>query len=323
MKAPFCFDLRTQLLDPRRMENQAPILSAAIMEALKLNERGFIVNTVSGTAIAGTRTDADTFTRSAGYWVDEVRIEHGGYTGTPQLGEEVEETTSGAKGKLKEITTTHIVIRFPITVAAFVGDKLLTGATSGFTCTGDGTITTDVTDLVGQWVWSHTSGTLTAGVWCRVVSNTSTAINVDATLHSVGTAVILFASAAAARDAYNMDLNIDEYSAMQVITATAATVTLTSTSGKHQLVIADTGSNAVKVMLPDARTLVDGTQIHIYGKDATTFALTVESPIAAQTLDGTDISSGGTPLATLNADDDYIVIEMRSNLWTTQVDGIS
>jgi metal-dependent HD superfamily phosphatase/phosphodiesterase len=88
-------------------------------------------------------------------------------------------------------------------------------------------------------------------------------------------------------------------------------------------VIADTGSNAVKVMLPDARTLVDGTQIHIYGKDATTFALTVESPIAAQTLDGTDISSGGTPLATLNADDDYIVIEMRSNLWTTQVDGIS
>jgi len=323
MKAPFCFDLRTQKLDPRRMENQAPLLTTAILEAMKMNERGFIVNTVSGTPIAGTRTDADTFTRSADYWVDEVKIDHGGYSGTPVLGEEVEETTSGAKGYLKEITTTHIVIRGPITVAAFVGDKLLTGGTSGFTCTGNATITTDVTNLVGQWVYSHASGTLTNGVWCRVVSNTSVAINIDGTLHSVGTAVILCASAAAARDAFDMSQNIDEYSAMQVISATATTVTLTSTSGKHQLVIADTGSNAVKVMLPDARTLVDGTQILIYGKDATTTGLTVESPIAAQTLDGTDISSGGTPLATLNADDDYIVIEMRDNLWTTQVDGIS
>jgi hypothetical protein len=61
----------------------------------------------------------------------------------------------------------------------------------------------------------------------------------------------------------------------------------------------------------------------IYGKDATTAAITVVSPVAAQTLDGTDISATGTPLATINADDDYIVIEMNDLVWTTQVNGIS
>lgn len=322
MKAPFSFDLRTQLLDPRRMAHQDALLSLAEVEALKLNERGFVTNSVSGTAIAGTRTDNDTFTRSAGYWVDEVKIDHGGYTGIPVLGEEVTETTSGAKGKLKEITSTHIVIRFPITVAAFVGDKLLTGA-GGFTCTGNGTIVTDVSNLAGQWVYSHKSGDLTDGLWMQVVSNTSTTVDVDGTLHSTGTAIILFSSASAARDAISMDVAIDEYSAMQVISASAATVTLTSTSGKHQLVIADTGSNNVAITLPDTRTLPQGAQIFFYGKDATTNAITVVSPVAAQTLDGTDISSGGTPFADINADDDYMVIEMRNNLWTTQVDGIS
>lgn len=323
MKAPFCFDLRTQRLCPRRMRDQDAALTSAEVAAMQLNQRGFTVSSVSGSAIAGTRTDADTFTRAAGYWLDEVYIEHGGVTGTFQVGEAVTEATTSAAGYVKEVTSSHIVIRGPITVAQFSGDKVLTGGTSGATCTGNGTKAETVTDLKGYWVWSHASGSPATGVWLRVNSNTATAINVDGTLHATGTAVMLFKNSADAHEAFLLNVNANEYSAMQVISATAATVTLTASSGKHQLVIADTTSNAVNIVLPDARTLADGTQIFIYGKEATTNALTVESPVAAQTLDGTDISSGGTPLATLDADDDYIVIEMRNNVWTTQIDGIS
>lgn len=319
MKAPFCYDLRTQLLEPKRMQEQDPILAAAALHAMELNAKGFTFS-VSGTAIAGTRTDADTFTRTSGFWIDEVYIEHGGVTGTFVVGEAVVETTSGASGFVKEITASHIVIRGAITTAAFVGDKLLTGGTSGATCTGDGTISTTYTDLKGYWVFSHASGTVTAGSWMRVTSNTGTTVDVDGTLHATGTGIILCKNAAEARDAISM--NVNDALATGFFYEPVADMTIPDTVGFWTTIRASAASADVNITLPDASNVPDNAIIHIMTVDATTNSIDVTSPSAAQTLDGSDISSG---FADLDADGDYMTIQkIGSNAtWRTIFNGIA
>jgi hypothetical protein len=98
---------------------------------------------------------------------------------------------------------------------------------------------------------------------------------------------------------------------------------MTDNGISERIVIADTGSNDVLITLPDLRTIDINQQIMILGKDATTNSIDVQSYNAAQTLDGTDISSGGTPLATIDADDDYIIIQRNGLVWVTVQDGIS
>lgn len=318
MKPPESFNVLTQEFDPYVRGNCAQMDP---MDAMKLNAAGIVINSVSGTAIAGTRTSANIFTRSAGVWYSKVIIPISSVTGTFVVGETVTETTSTSTGVIEEVTASKMVMK--TITKAFTGAETLTGGTSGATATG-GTPVNVVTDLKGKLAWSHTSGTTTAGIWCRIVSNTASAITVDQTLHATGTAVILVDDEAAAREAMDIDADADEfYSAMQVTEATAATVALTASSGKHQIVIADTGSNAVAITLPDARTLKERTQILFYGKDATTNAITVIGYVPAQTLDGVDISATGAPLATIDADDDYTIIELQNGVWVTTVDGIA
>lgn len=318
MKAPECFDVLTQQFDPY-VRGNCPKMDP--LDAMRLNAVGIVINSVSGTAIAGTRTSGTVFTRTSGVWYSKVIIPISSVTGTYVVGETVTETTSGATGVIEEVTASKMVMK-TITLA-FTGAETLTGGTSGATSTG-GTPVNVITNLKGKLVWSHTSGVTTAGIWCRVVSNTASAVTVDQTLHATGTAIIIVDDEAAAREAMDIDADADEfYSAMQVTAATAATVALTASSGKHQVVIADTGANAVAITLPDARTLKERTQVLVYGKDATTNAITLIAYVAAQTLDGVDISAGGTPLATINADDDYTIIELQNGVWVTTVDGIS
>jgi hypothetical protein len=199
MKAPKAFDVYTQKFTSAvRGDYQG----GDDFAALQAESAGVTINSVSGTAIGGTRTSASIFTRSSGVWIDRVIIPISSVSGTFVDGETVTETTSSSTGVIESVSDTMMVLH--TISAAFSGAKTLTGSTSGATATG-GTATNVVTDLKSWLVWSHASGTTTAGTTCRVVSNTSSAITVDGTLHATGTAVILFQNEQALRDAMDIE----------------------------------------------------------------------------------------------------------------------
>lgn len=207
MKAPLSWNPITQLLDP----NPSLIAGRKMSEydALQGNASGYTITTVSGTAIAGTRTSATVFTRSAGVWYDRVIIDFTGLTAAGAysnfaVGETVTETTSTATGVVEEVSLTRLVLK-TITVG-FTGGLTLTGGTTGVTATGEASPVNIVTNLKGQWIWSHASGTLTAGKWLRIVSNTKNTLTIDGALHTTGTAVIIVKDLQAARDAMDVDL---------------------------------------------------------------------------------------------------------------------
>lgn len=205
MKAPQSWNPFTQELDPYP---SLEFESVEEYDALQANTSGYTIVTVAGTAIAGTRTSATVFTRSSGVWYDRVIIDisaivaSGGFSNFA-VGETITETTSGATGVVEEVSTVRLVMK-TITLA-FTGGETLTGGTTGVTATG-GTANNIVTNLKGQLVWSHASGTLTAGSWLRIVSNTASAITIDGALHTTGTAVIIVANVQRARDAMDLTL---------------------------------------------------------------------------------------------------------------------
>jgi hypothetical protein len=181
------------------------------MEIFKADTAGYTITTVAGTAIAGTRTSATVFTRSAGVWYDRVIIdisaivESAPYTNF-SVGETVTESTSTSTGVVEQVTATQLVLK--TISAAWTGAETITGGTSGVTATG-GTAVNVVTNLKGQLIWSHASGTLTAGTWCKVKSNTASAITIDSAgagaLNATGTAIIIQPTMEKAREAMDID----------------------------------------------------------------------------------------------------------------------
>jgi len=207
MKAPQSWDPITQLIDP--YPSLALGQHVSEYDALQANTSGYTITTVAGTAIAGTRTSAVVFTRSARVWIDRVIMDFTGLTAAGAytnfaVGETVTETTSSATGVVEEISLTRMVLK--TITAEFTGSKTLTGGTTGVTATGEASPVNILTNLKGQWVWSHASGTLTAGSWLRIVSNTKSAITIDGALHSTGTAIIIVKDLQAARDAMDIDI---------------------------------------------------------------------------------------------------------------------
>lgn len=283
------------------------------------------ITAVAGTAIGGSLSGGNkTFTRSAGYWVEQVIT----LTATPtvafQVGETVTEATSNATGVVDGRTAGNQLVLHTVATALFVGTYGLTGGTSGATATGSSVVTRTL-NLSGQIVWSHVAGTTSTGVLSQIVSNTNTALTLDRAALASGDAGILFHDECDLINAMTFAKgDVAGSMAGKAATAASVTVALSDFNGSHLIVLADTAANAVAVTLPDARVLQDGQQIAIVGVDAETNAITVVSPIAAQTLDGTDISSGGTPLATIDADGDYIIVQKTSsNVWVTAENGIS
>jgi hypothetical protein len=198
MKAPKSFNLFTQTFEP---DVRGDYPGGEDYDALQASTAGITITTVSGTAVAGTRTGDTTFTRSSGVWIERVIIAG---TFTPANwtdGETVTETGSSSTGVLESISATKMVLN--TITKAFTGSAVLTGGTSGETATG-GTATNVTTNLKGWLAWSHASGTLTAGAWVRIVSNTATVLTTDGTLHAVGTAVVLTRDKRAARNAMDI-----------------------------------------------------------------------------------------------------------------------
>lgn len=204
MKAPKSWNPYTQLLDAYpSLEHEGP----SDYDAMQANTSGSTISSVSGTAIAGTRTSATIFTRTSGVWVDRVIIDISGITASGgysnfSVGETITETTSSSTGVVEEVSETRLVMK---TISKlFTGAKTLTGGTTGVTATG-GTANNIITNLKGQLIWSHESGVLTLGAWLRVVSNTSAAITIDGALETTGTAVIIVPNVQGARDAMDLD----------------------------------------------------------------------------------------------------------------------
>ena len=322
MKAPKVYSIYTQELAP---DNLAPEIVQAEIEALRLNARGFTINSVSGTAIAGTRTSGTEFTRTAGYWIDEVVIHHGGVTAANnytnfQLGETITETTSGAVGVVQEVADDSVVIK-TVTTALFVGDKVLTGGTTGVTATGDGDITTKVMDLCGQLAFSHASGITNNGVWLKIASNTATKIVVDGTLHATGTAVIIAKSEQAARESMDISLNADVATGM-FYEELSGNFTIPDTVGSWTTAYVTAATGEMNLTLPDATQIPNNAIIHIVTVDATSNAVKMFSHSAAQTHDGVDISAG---FGSLDANGDWITIQKvgSSPKWRTIFNGIA
>jgi len=322
-----------QLLNLRTLELQVPngmdgALALAHMMALRENAVGLKINSLAGTAIAGTLSGANLiFTSSSAIqWIHTQRLTVGAITGTMVVGEAITQATSSAAGVvlgIEEGSTTNYITIGTITVAAFNATNVVTGSTSGATATPTA-VSTALVDLTGCWVFSHVSGTTTTGSFVKVLSNTAAAITTDAAMMAGSTAIIVFQDEDAVLNALDLVSMLDASNVAKAEAATTATYVMTSNDAiPVRIVIADTTSNAVLITLPDIRLVDVNQQIMIYGKDATTNSIDVQSYNAAQTLDGTDISSGGTPLADIDADDDYIIIQRQGLVWVTVQDGIS
>lgn len=187
MIAPKGFNIYTQKFDDAVRGDIPPIDG---IEALKASTAGVTINDVTGTAIPGTRTSAQVFTRASGVHMDRVILPLTAATGVFTVGETVTESSSSKTGVVEEATLTRVVLKTPS--GAFTGGLTLTGGTSTYTATG-GTAVNVVTNLAGKLLWSFATGTEGTGNWCRIKSNTATAITLIATddLQATGTSIIL------------------------------------------------------------------------------------------------------------------------------------
>lgn len=283
------------------------------------------------TAVAGTELvctlSSVTYTRAAGYWV-EVEVTLTTAPTTPfTVGETVTESVTGsATGVVDPRSAGTQLILHTVAVAAFVGGAtaVFTGGSSGVVATG-GTVVTTVVNLSGKLCWGFISGTKTTGVLGQVVSNTATTVVLDRATLSGGTAILFFNDDIDFMLALTFDVgDIPGSVTGKLITAATATLVLGDFTSAHLMVIIDTASNTIDVTLPDARVLEDTQQIIFIGQDVTTQAFTFLAAIAAQTLDGVDISAGGTAFATIDADNDYIIIEKTSaDVWKIAESGIA
>lgn len=302
-------------------EGVSPRNLDATVNALRMSVR---IKNVIGTAIGGALSGSDKiFTRTTGYFIDRVIIPISGIVATEtesnfRVGEHVVETTSNADGIVVEVTPTQVVLK-TITVAQFTGNKTLTGQSSTVTATG-GTVTEKLTDLSNKLAWVHVSGTPAAGELTRIISNTATTFTTLAAMFTGGTAVILFDDADAAVAA----MQIEEVTPKPMMSGelVAATATLDGTEGAAAVLPINCAEGAVALTLPDVRAVPEDQQYAIVGVDVETAAFTLVSPVAAQTLDGTDISSGGTPFADMDANGDFIIIRRSGGVWVTMTNGV-
>jgi len=286
------------------------------------------ITAVAGTELVCTLSGANKiFTRAAGYWV-EVEITLTTAPTTPfTVGETVTESVTGsATGVVDPRSAGTQLILHTVAVAAFVGGAtaVFTGGTSSVVATG-GTVVTTVINLSGKLCWGFISGTKITGVLGQVVSNTATAVTLDRATLVSGTALLFFNDDIDFMNALTFaEGDIPASMTGKVISAATATLVIADFVSPHLVVQIDTNGNAVAVTLIDARVLEDGQQIMFVGQDVTSNAFTFLAAIAAQTLDGVDISAGGTAFATVDADLDYIVIEKTSaDVWKIAEDGIA
>lgn len=318
----------------RSLELQIPdgvdgALALAYMKAFEQNAIGVQVASVAGTAIGGSLSGANKiFTRTTGFdWIKSQVLKVGAITVAAfTVGEAVTQATSSAAGVILSVEAggdySYVTIG-TITVAVFDATHEITGSTSGAKATPTA-VTTNLVNLIGWWVYAHVSGNTANGAFVRVATQTAyNILTTDEAMPAAATAIILFPDEIAVRAALDLVSSSGAANLMKAEAATTATYVMTDNGVSERVVIADTGSNDVLITLPDIRTVDMNQQIMIYGKDATTNSIDVQSYNAAQTLDGTDISSGGTPLATIDADDDYIIIQRNGLVWTTVQDGIS
>lgn len=319
------FNLRTKEFEVK--DGTDGDLANAFMKAYEANAVGVKINSLDGTAITGTLSGSDLiFTSGSAFqWINTQTLTVGAITGTIAVGNAITQATSSAAGVVlgvEEAGDTNYITIGTITVAAFNGTNVVTESVNGGTATPT-SVTTALQNLEGYWAFAHVSGTL-EGSFTKVVSNTAAALTFDEAAPASATAVILFVTDEAAIAAMDLVSKGSASAVAKVESATAASVTLTSDDSINpRIVLVDTGSNAVVVTLPDIRLVDDNQQIFFIGLDVETNAFTFQSYNAAQTLDGTDISSGGTPFATVDANGDYIGIQRDGLVWVTIQDGIS
>lgn len=184
------------------MVDQNPLLTLAAVEALKMNKLG-LTRTVNVTgALTGTRADANTFAATSANLVANYLVTHAKMATPFTVGETLTETGTSATGIVVEAAATWTRLR-PVSATQIAGNALLTGGTSGLTATGTGKTTT-LKALAGKWAYSYDPATPNGGVFAKITSNTATTIDVDGTLETTGTRLVIFPTDAAAHDAVDI-----------------------------------------------------------------------------------------------------------------------
>lgn len=204
MKAFEGFDILTQKYNPAVMGTHEPLEP---FETLKNNTAGVTVNSVSGSAVAGTRTSATRYTRSSGVWISRVIISFTGLTPAGAytnfaVGETVTETTSNSTGVVEEVSTTRMVLK--TITKAFTGGETLTGGTTNVTATGAASPVNVIEDLRGKFAWSYVNPTSTAGKWTRIIGNIATYFDIDGALYGSADRAIIADDETAARESMDV-----------------------------------------------------------------------------------------------------------------------
>lgn len=294
----------------------------ATVDALRMNIR---VKDVMGDAIPGALSGADKiFTRSdTFFFVDRQVVKFTDLVETAtednfRVGEEIQESGSGAKGEVLEVTSKEVVIK-NIYDALFTGLGTLTGQDSTITATADG-VETRVLNLVNDVAWMHLAGNPAGGALARIIANDATTFTTQVAMYTGATAAMIFANADEAVTA----TRIEEDYPRPLMDGELISVTgsLDGTEGKAAVLPIDCSGAAVALTLPDVRAVPVDQQYCFVGVDVETNAFTLLSPLAGQTLDGVDISSGGVPYADIDADGDFLIIQREGNGWVTMKDGI-
>lgn len=305
----------------------------AWMLALYLSQFGTKLLKVAGDAITGVLSNADkTFTRNDGkFFVRSQILTLSNVVGTDddetlRIGEGITQAVSGAKGIVRSVNpgeTTTVIVVDTITVALFVSSQAITGDDSTVAADVDA-VETKLLDLANQVAFAHMDGDTTRGEFVIIVSNDATSFTTNTAMFTGATAIVLFQDESAAAMAVDMGINNDMRPLPEFVAASAASVTLPGTDSRvTQNVLVNAAANAVNVALPDVRTVPEGHEIVFVGIDVETNAFTFTAVNAAQTLDGVDISAGGTPYAAMDANGDALAIMRSGGVWVTSRNAIA
>ena len=310
------FNLRTDLIDPvnQRVKLGDPLRA----QAFAVVPDTFTIRSVAGTALTGTLS-TKTFTRTTNYFFIERQVltigdrtAAGGYTEFAVS----EAVSCGSADGVVESVEGNTISVITITNAAFGASGTLLGATTGVTATISAQ-STQLYDWVGKWAWTHISGTTSAGKLCSIASMTNTTVVFNETPYGSMTAMIPFDTlddAVAAMDVYIASSSAAQTPNVQAnfqLLATSGTITINE---GINCVLVDTTGGAVEVRLPDIATCENNQQFIIQVLNITA-ATTVKAFSAVQTLNGVNIYA--TPLATLDAVADAILIQRLGDVWVS------
>lgn len=305
----------------------------AWMLALYLSKIGTRLLGVTGDVITGTLSGADKiFTRDDGkFFVRSQVLTVENVVGTDQdetyrIGEGITQTGSGAKGVVRAVNpgeTTTILTVDTITVALFVGSDDIAG--------DDSTVAADVTtvetkaqNLKNFLVFAHVSGNTQAGEFVQVSENDETTLTTGVAMMSGATAIVMFQGEDAAAMAVEVGLQPENQAPAVIVPLSSASETLpVSTLPMAYVCPIDCSGNAVNAVLPDVRQVPEGHEYAFVGVDVVSNAFTITAQNAAQTLDGVDISAGGTPFADVDANGDSLVIRRSGAVWIIAQNEIS